>query len=535
MPLALLYDTTFAPTNTDPGTIDDTPATGAADAWADESGANYHNVEVGGVGYLTSRNPSADGQNFARWNGGETQLDCCLVVDWPLIPLPGSQGQIWGFGLRMQATGDKALVAWGYPGHFELRRLNHDYPTQGISALSNPLAGAAEAYADPGTGLQTIMWVSGTAPTTIRVQLRNPANNAILYDQTTTETDPAYQNAGRPFVWAGPFGNGVDQDRQTIARVRYYSGTGDPFVVTAEISLTSATPTHVNLEAVDPGVPFTWEVSEDNFATAGTTVPGETGLTLSYAMPDDLVRYFRVAIAGDAETNYSNVVAASREGEPIRPMYIGDSILEGGEATVGGPDSIARFMTDYLVLALGPRTVTYSNQAHGGATTALWVPGQPYYTAAIAAAATFNPTHIILMLGANEANIAGLAGSSANMDLILAGLRADIPGVPIVLEGNTAKGVADPLAAAFFPAWDAESNAKCDGTTVIRGDRTTYRTISQDPGRYLADAAHPTAKGRDMIGIAWGTDFVRQFYPKAEVGGEIVVRRIGSSRIRGGF
>jgi lysophospholipase L1-like esterase len=524
MALTKLYDGSFLAVDNPPGTINDVAATGPTGAWADRSGVNYHNINVGGAGLLTSRNPDGGGNQFARWTGGAAQLDSVLIVDYTNTPLPGGQGQIWGFGLRVQDGSDKGLVGWGYPGHFELRRFNFNYPTEGKTPLSNPLPESAEAFVDPGTGLRGIIWIYGTNPTTFRVQLRNPVTNTVVFDQTATETDPAFQNPGRPILWAGPFGNS-GMDRQTISRVQYYSGTGDPFVVGGILTLTGATRAGISLALSDPEAPVSYQVSDDNFATAPATIPGASGLTLDYPIADDVVRYFRGAWG--ATPSYSNVIAGCRTEEDVRMVPLANSIVEQGEAATPA-DSILTNMQAKLLAIHPRRQVQYVNTAHGGSDTGDWLPpgtiynGSPvdgaYFTQLLDAANTIDANWCLVHIGANEANITVLDEARDRLQVTLAALRTARPTMKIIIEGNTPMTPEPPTAAGFFPAWSVALDGLCDGVNIVRGDKTTYRTISLDPDTYLADSVHLTPAGRKLVGETWATDLLSTLYPKA-IGG----------------
>ncbi len=535
-----VYDGTFPPPDTAPGTITDAATTGSTGLWVPNRVACYHNRE----GYLATKGNS-NFLDFLEWTGGTTQTDQQLIVNAAAYSyLPDSPGALWGLGLRGQAhtagATNTGYVVNSYPGYAEVKRL--------LSGAMDDVAVpfSSTAWTSTPAGVEYLLWPTafGTNPTVLRFRVLRADTLAVLFDQSAQDSYPTMQNPGRPFFFGGYATS--DVDRSPIARVRYYTGTGDPSLVSGTLSLDEVTPTTVNLVLSDPGGGATidYEVSLDGFATAGTAIPGETGLELEYSVSDDQVRTFRAGITVSGSTNYSNIVAAARAGESIGLVALADSIVAGG-----GESSVLAVMARTIAKALGPRSVAYTNTAQNGSATLEWlkpgtiVEGSPvagtYYAALVAAANVLigqgRQVYCPVMIGANESSLSGIEESAARLALILDDLQADLPDVTFILEGNTSKSVADSAAAAFFPEWATAQVALCDGTRVVRGDTSTYRAVANNPSVNLADSVHLTTAGAEMVGIAWAADFIRQFYPKSGVGGGGISRRIGSSRIRGGI
>lgn len=202
----------------------------------------------------------------------------------------------------------------------------------------------------------------------------------------------------------------------------------------ADVKTTYIDDTQIRLSAVTGGgtspLAIEWHVSAtppNNAAPIAkdntTLIAGQTSNTLTYAFPDNQLRYFCAKVrdsAGSPATTYSNLVMAAPGFRPWHIIFAGDSYVQGLEATWRSPDACC----ELLKTLAGPRAITYDNRGVSQSGLPAWLPtDDPQYndlglspgaggfigriTSAIAAARAANPSAKIILcmqIGINDAN-----------------------------------------------------------------------------------------------------------------------------------
>ncbi len=187
--------------------------------------------------------------------------------------------------------------------------------------------------------------------------------------------------------------------------------------------------------------------------------------------------------------------------------FLGDSIwaLTNGYNTRDIPTIVGHLLTKTGAI----RTVTIVNRAISGTSTSDWVPGgsgEPKYTNALAAFVAAGVTHVVIMLGANDA-------SSGNSDVTYDGnLKAIVTtgasalnnqGFKVILCYPIWRGDSAGYAA-FLTSYQPKIDAIVNGVNVLRGDVLGYNWFLANQAE-LADQIHCNAEGSesDAAMVAW--------------------------------
>lgn len=485
-----IYKGTF-PGNTALGTITDAASVGTPSLWIDRQ-TKFHNVS-GRLAYQ-----GAGSNNAIAERTEALPQDVQLVVTFNPQPFPASF--VAGVFLKMQAHGPATAGACYmvviYSGLCQISRFDNG---NGFSPFSLPMTVPQDdtSFVDPGGPLKLEITATGTGTITFQIRVLKASDNTVLLDATASDTWGLITTPGTAGLWGT--GGDLPADSNHVDAFDVYEFTGSSPLLPGTIELTETTADDVTLTmgAATGGVQdppdYSWERSSDGFKTAGVAIPGETGLTLTYAHTDRTVQYFR-GVATDGETTvYTNVLGACRRDPPIKIRLIGDSTTYGAVV----PDRLK----ETLERLLGPVTVTVTNSAVNGSATSGWVPGQTNFDTMLAAALANGDEWADVTLGANDASGGNVSASLANMTLTVAGLTA--AGIKVMLSEPS---YIRPLnggggnAHEYMAAWVTALDSLCNGTTVKRGVRNAQRYLCRvaEAGRYLSgDAVHLSELGAE--------------------------------------
>ncbi len=257
----------------------------------------------------------------------------------------------------------------------------------------------------------------------------------------------------------------------------------------------------------------------------GTLVGTTTGTSILDTSPGaDDVFYRVIATDAQPETSLSiqtayQVALPARIGlAPWNFGFVGDSITYGGAG-------------NYTVSMLQPlepnRVITMaSNQAVSGTYSNQWLPppaGGSYFSGALAAFQAAGVTHIMIMLGTNDAwtvVMNTVAAYQANMQAIANAFVAQgfiviLNAPPFTVPGSGDNTRTEPGTTLLVGYRDA-LKAICNGTTILLGDTNSFDYFLQNPS-LLVDGIHPTVTGTtplgsQSLGNLWGSAFLKAVY-----------------------
>jgi lysophospholipase L1-like esterase len=188
--------------------------------------------------------------------------------------------------------------------------------------------------------------------------------------------------------------------------------------------------------------------------------------------------------------------------------YAGDSISAGTVVTT--PPSVACS----AALSQGAVTVSSTNMAVSGTTSADWVPGQSTYNTAKAAYIAAGVKHVHFMLGTNDSKTAvatSKAAFRANLlagagDLIASGMTVSISYPPFL---NTTSGVFDAGSPARILDYMDAIDSLVDNVHIFQGDVTGYEYFKDNLTALQGDGVHPTQTGSDHLATLWAASMQR--------------------------
>ncbi len=345
--------------------------------------------------------------------------------------------------------------------------------------------------------------VSGSAPTTIEARAAAEATpNTNIATKSVTDSTAELQSAGRAGMNVAHFD--TNPVRFYEAQVYDFDGSWPTFstaaIASGSIKFGSATSTTVTISsaAVASGgvgsLTYSWHRSQTAGFTPGPSnvISGQTTSNLTgYAASSGVWFYKRRATDSISQTADSNQVAATLKDAVVTVAkigFIGDSITanlptdDSSELTPA--DTCAMWLG---LLSNGDRDVTIVNEGIGGTKSADWTPsaGTGYLSAAKADFASAGVTHVMIMLGANDASTlanvsAASYGSSLSAicnDLVGSGYKVVLH-YPMYIK-PAALNAFDEAAPGRLLSYQAQIDGLCNGISVLQGDRLAYRVFMQ--------------------------------------------------------
>lgn len=319
-------------------------------------------------------------------------------------------------------------------------------------------------------------------------------------------TNSAVSAAGKLGMWlnsptTSSSGLHIDRISDSSFFVALSSGTA---------SWTSATNAAINLSATAASggtAPYTyqWHRSTTSGFTpgGGNALSGATSLTLSDTTAAASTNYFYKLVSTDSATATvtSNQVAGRLWGATIKVGFIGDSITNGHLVTTK-PGTL----TGATLSTQAFRPVTVVNQGVDASATGDWINGSSNLNTAETALAAASVTHVMVTLGANDANNGVSAATylsnltSCVNRLVALGYRAVLNYPP----GTGTSGNIDQAELGVLASYCPQIDTLINGTTILRGDTSAFPYFAAKTSELNADAVHLTDTGNQRLAEFWG-------------------------------
>lgn len=288
-------------------------------------------------------------------------------------------------------------------------------------------------------------------------------------------------------------------------------------------SFSSATDTTITVSVTaasggSPAYSYQWYRSTTaNFTPgAGNLLSGATSTTLadSASLVADTAYYY-VCRATDSlgATSDSNQVAGALMAATLKLGCLGDSITKG----TAGPNPAAVTVTtrlgDELKKLYKQRDVTVSNQGVDGKGAVDFAADTgSIFTNAKAAFASASVTHVLIMLGANDASAHRTAAQfktdlqtiigPGTGSLITAGYKV-ILNYPTYIPAGANSGATDQAATEDLRSYLAQIDSLIDGTNVLRGDTLAYQYFMDHRSEVQTDDTHLLDAGNISLANMW--------------------------------
>ena len=176
---------------------------------------------------------------------------------------------------------------------------------------------------------------------------------------------------------------------------------------------------------------------------------------------------------------------------------IGDSITAGSHLSAG-QDPVT-YCAAVLTATGRYSSVTGVNEGVPASATGDWLPNSTNLNTAKTAFSGASVTHVLIMLGANDADASVSAATyQSNLSAIAGNLIS--AGYTVVLDYPTYMASPGPtLPTTYLTAIDTLTN----GTTIRHGDTDAYAYFLANPAQLQADGVHPTQPGSYILGLLW--------------------------------
>lgn len=295
-------------------------------------------------------------------------------------------------------------------------------------------------------------------------------------------------------------------------------------LASGNISLSSATNTSINLASTTasggtPPYSYQWHRSTTaNFTPGvGTAISGATSSSYSDTTAASGTVYYYKLVTTDSVPNSvtSNQSAGSLKDSTIIIGCLGDSITKG----TAGPSPAAVTVTQRLAASLKHtyknRDVTVVNGGVDGKSAQDFAANTgSIFTTAKSAFSSAGCTHIMVMLGANDAaNHRSASQYLANMQTITASLVSDgyvvILNYPTYIPSGANAGATDEVATENMRSYLGQIDSLIDGTDIISGDRLAYQYFVDHMDEMQTDKTHLLDAGNISLAGMWARAFDR--------------------------
>lgn len=515
----VIYDGTFAGSATSAGGagtttgVDDTVTVGTADVWTDLGGGVYH---IDGNGNLVQESVSgySDGKTLVR---PDTEACADHSIEFRYTNDGTTQYHFGGI-LRRNGTN------FYWPS---LRAHNSGSGAPNASSIYKFVGGGlATVASDAGTGYtwvtghryRVVLAASGFGPTTVSINaydLDGATPATPVFTRSVTDSTAQLQVAGTAGYHAWSTLGSLNANRVII--------TNTSALDLGALSVTARTATSVTVGwTAATGGTGTKTYSLYRHTSAPFTPPGTgalvgstTGTSQADSSPgaDDV--YYRAVVVDGASTTelseqsgFETCLVARAGKSPVVLGLIGDSIT--ADVSSGAE------LISLLAGAEKRRAVSLgSNFGISGKTSAGWVSGNSDMTQALAAFALAGVTHVIVMLGTNDAKTgvattqSAYAANMANVaaTLVAAGYKVILNSPPYVTPGS-------------YEQWDEAANGRlisyrdslaalADNVNVFVGDLDLFDAVAAAPATYLRDGVHMTDPGEILMYGMWVSGIVR--------------------------
>ena len=491
-------DTTVAGVPKSNTGVPTTPAVGLANNWYDWQGGKFC-INTNQL-YRPAGSNSWVGTGLYR-GGSESFLDQRILVDYPAGHQPGA------IYLRFN-TSSSACIWFNTPSGGYVGKLNGFNNFAGLTGSWSWTWDNTHAY-------QADCRVWGTAPTNWAITITDVTTSTVVVNTSGTVTG-AVEAAGAVGLEGG-IGGG-----NRVSRVRAYSGQfeiGTLNPVAASVTLTNVGLTWGATIGGTAPVALALHRSTDPLATigAGTLLADVTAVTPNTTYTDTPpgpsgTTYYYWLRATDSTSPTPSVLTSypvplSTKIAQFKIGLIGDSITQYIENGAAGmlASKFAELYPKYLLSA--------TNQGHAATDTGHWLVGGPHLADAIAAFQAAGVTHVLVMLGTNDARETVTRSASAyktNMQaicnaLVAAGFKVVLNSPPAYRQNYAAQGVGGysatsySLLAQYVPKLDELAN----GTTIFKGDRQAFAVFAEQANTLIGDWVHPNVAGSAVLARLW--------------------------------
>jgi len=290
-------------------------------------------------------------------------------------------------------------------------------------------------------------------------------------------------------------------------------------------SLTSATNTTLTLNggtALGGTAPYTYQWYRSTTANftpgAGNLLSGATSATLADSASlaaDTPYYYIRRVTDNVGATADTNQVAGVLKAAPIIVFFLGDSITLG----TGGPnppaDSFPALFAIELAHLYKQRAVTAVNGGIGSTSSTDWATDAGgILTAARAAATGAGATHVMIMLGANDAAAhISAATYKSNLQTIANAFISDGKKVminyPSYIPAGANGGATDVAATESMRSYLAQIDSLVDNVNYLQSDKIAYNWFVDHQSEVQTDQTHMLEAGHQSLAIIQARAFDR--------------------------
>lgn len=304
-------------------------------------------------------------------------------------------------------------------------------------------------------------------------------------------------------------------------------------------SLSSATATTINVAVVaatsgSPSYTYQWyrSTTADFTPGGGNLLSGATSTSLadSASLSADTPYYYICRVTDSlSATSDSNQIAGALMAATLKLGCLGDSITKGTAGPTPAAVTVTTRLQSELKKLYKQRDVTVSNQGvdSKGAVDFAADTGS-IFTNAKSAFASASATHILIMLGANDAAAHRTATQyKTDLQTIIGpgtGSLIDdgyivILNYPTYIPSGANSGATDQAATESMRSYLAKIDELINGTTVLRGDVLAYQYFMDHQSEVQTDQTHMLDAGNISLANMWARAVDRAVLQTSSTGG----------------
>lgn len=319
-------------------------------------------------------------------------------------------------------------------------------------------------------------------------------------------------------------------------------GGGGGELTAGESALASVNNSAVNLSntgASGGTTPYTYQWHRSataNFSpSGGTAISGATSTSYSDtgASPDTVYFYKLVATDATSTSVTSNQIAGVLKSPPLIIGCLGDSITKGTFGPSPAPITATQRLASQLKSTYVNRDVTVVNAGVDGASAQDFAANAGgIMTAASSAFSSAGCTHVLIMLGANDAGDHRTGAQYlADMQTIAASLVADgyvvVINYPTYIPAGANSGATDEAATESMRSYIQQIDALVDGADVLSGDRLAYQYFVDNYETHTqTDKTHLNDAGNISLASMWARAFDRAVLQISNVTSPLVAQTV---------
>lgn len=350
--------------------------------------------------------------------------------------------------------------------------------------------------------------------------------------------DLAWKQQGTAAAINPAWSNLNDEAVNAVAAAFKDDGSGGTPLVVGTASLTSASATTISLSAGSASggtAPYGYQwyrSTTANFTIGGGNIlSGATSATLndSSSLSADTIYFYKCLVSdsnGSPGSNgVTNQVAGALKAATIKLGFIGDSITAGYGLTDSPTKGFPEYMAEMLRSVYKQRDVTIVNRGIPAWKAQDWAADtSSSLTNAKAAFASASVTHVLIMLGANDAASHRTSTQfGTDLDTIITSLTGSgytvVLNYPTYIPAGANSNATDEAATENLRTYLAVIDGKISGTSVLRGDTIAYQYFADHQDETQTDQTHPTDVGHRSLATMQARAFDRVVLQASSGGG----------------